>query len=145
MDNSLLKHFITESIYSIDEHNPEIRFLGSNAGKIGIIIHEAHSDYVNDSDLDFLNKVLASVKLSMDDVALFNEFHHSITSIDSEFDFKIVVMMGVSIDPYEFEYYHILENKGTKYLKTDSLEKIQQSVELKKKLWKKLKELFYIS
>ena len=105
------------------------------------IFHSA--DELNNQDLNFLQKVMQSVGYKLDtDCLLLNskDHHQKLKDIKSNY---ILIFGDSEYDHFsKFEAYKIISKKEQRLSKFDTLESIQNSTELKKKLWNKLKEIF---
>lgn len=126
---------------AFDEEN---RIIGSN--QKGILIVYATGDKVH---LDFLNKILSAIEISMDNVLTLAIKEQETIKIQENFGGQpISKILVFGILPKRIclnsivEKYMVTEIKDTKVIFADSLEQVKNTKELKKNLWLSLKELF---
>jgi len=140
----------TEDIYLVREEiasdngavDDTTAFMGMNKKGIVILVHDSGADCLPPDHEELLRKILASVQLTMDDVYVINTFHYKEAPLS--FGSRVVSFgdENLSLHSEITEKYKIINVEGIEILPIDSLVQIGQSVELKKKLWSCLKEMF---
>jgi DNA polymerase III psi subunit len=97
----------------------------------------------------FLIDILNACKLNMNDVAVVNlhqnkEVTHK--KLATELEAKIVLLFGVSTEeinlPFTIPEFQVQSFNTQKYMRAPSLDILQNEIELKKKLWTSLKQIF---
>ncbi|MFY0626008.1 MAG: hypothetical protein JXR07_06930 [Reichenbachiella sp.] len=104
-----------------------------------IVFDNPESKTMQPSQSAYLEKILGAVKFTMNQVDLCQISDLSQRKID---DYKQIISFtekykGLSVGKYE-----VGQNKSSKVLLADDLTIISESVELRKKLWESLKEMF---
>ena len=169
-EQSFLAHLITEDLYVLKEEvktgvqteelpaiepskseDSEPIYLsplpteGSNLKHCLVLVESENPMPGNDQGL--LEKIMGAVKRSMDDILLVNVKAASDDQLEallSEQNHRHLLAFGTRKvrQLAEAEKYELRLIDGKSYLKADSLKAISENMELKKVLWKVLKEMF---
>lgn len=137
--NSFLPLFIEEEIYLIEDRNTKTApvFVGGNKQGVLILVSNSNEALLSPEEDDLLQKILLSVELTYDDVAIVN-----VPKPDfQEVDFQKALSFGVAVEP-QTNYYQVEEIEGKQWLLVDSLTKIAKDRSKKKQLWQHLQQLF---
>ena len=169
-EQSFLAHLITEDLYVLEyevnesqtkelpeiepskAEEPEPIYLrplpteGSNL-KHCLVLVESENPMPENDLKELLEKIMAAVKRSMDDILLVNVKAASDDQLEallSEQNYRHLLAFGTQKvrQLAEAGKYELRLIDGKSYLKADSLKAISQNTELKKALWKVLKEMF---
>ena len=137
--NTFLPLFINEEIYLITDEQSQQKptFMGGNSQGILIVVSNPTTDFLSSEEDKLLQKILLSVELTYNDVAIVNVPKLSFEAID----FKKVLSFGVPHSP-QTNYYQVEEIEGKHMLLVDSLSEIAQDRNKKKRLWQHLQLLF---
>ena len=138
-DHSFIPLFLDEEIYliksEVDAHQPD--FLGSNRKNILILIKTSNDSFLSEPEDALLQKILQSVELTYDDVALVNVGRSNYDQIT----FHKVLSFGVAVPPLT-NFYHLDEIDQKQWLMVDTLKEISEDRNKKKQLWQYLQLLF---
>lgn len=136
------------------KERPENWYLGKNAKKITILVHEADAVFLNDANLDFLTKILGACKLNMGDVSVINTARYLalFPEIKKELTPSTCILFGVKTSdiqlPFIIPEYQIQQYDQCKFLAAPVFAKFTEDspeAKLEKtKLWVSLKTLFNI-
>ena len=170
-EQSFLAHLITEDLYVLKEKvktKPQTEELpaieplkaeesepiylsplpteGSNL-KHCLVLAESENPMPENDLKELLEKIMAAVKRSMDDILLVNVKAASDDQLEallSEQNHRHLLAFGTRKvrQLAEAGKYELKLIDGKSYLKADSLKAISENMELKKALWKVLKEMF---
>lgn len=131
---------------------PPHAVLGNFKQQVLLILNEPNAVHCKDADLEFLQKVIASVKLSMDHIAILNTHGKQVTypELKAQLPAKVALYFGVepvSIGvPMRIPYFQVQPWDDCRFLYAPSLADINGNspaqVELKKQLWMALKKIF---
>ncbi|MCA0383495.1 MAG: hypothetical protein LCH58_15140 [Bacteroidetes bacterium] len=131
---------------------PPHAVLGNFKQQVLLILNEPNAVHCKDADLEFLQKVIASVKLSMDHIAILNTHGKQVTypELKAQLPAKVALYFGVepvSIGvPMRIPYFQVQPWDDCRFLYAPSLAEINGNspaqVELKKQLWMALKKIF---
>ncbi|WP_416441486.1 hypothetical protein [Phnomibacter sp. MR] len=131
---------------------PPHAVLGNFKQQILLVLHEPEAVHCKDADLEFLQKVIASVKLSMDHIAILNTHGKQVAypELKAQLPAKVALYFGVepvSIGvPMRIPYFQVQPWDDCRFLYAPSLAEINGNspaqVELKKQLWMALKKIF---
>ncbi|MGI9544411.1 MAG: DNA polymerase III subunit psi [Cyclobacteriaceae bacterium] len=137
--NAFLPLFINEEVYLIKDSKTkkEPSFWGNNKQGILILVSNLTLTSLSSEEDEVLQKILLSVELTYDDVAIVNANKSNF----EEIDFKKALCFGIPVQQ-QHNYYQVEEVKGKQWLLVDSLAEIAQDRSKKKKLWQHLQLLF---
>ena len=137
--DSFLPLFINEEIYLLDDSQTKQDpvFLGGNKKEVLILVSNPTVAFLSATEDELLQKILLSVELTYDDVAILNVAKSDI----KEIDFGKVLSFGVTVQP-QSNSYQVEEIDGKQWLLVDSLPDIAQDRSKKKLLWEHLQQLF---
>ena len=131
---------------------PPHAVLGNFKQQVLLVLNEPDAVHCIDADLEFLQKVIASVKLSMDHIAILNTHGKQVTypELKAQLPAKVALYFGVepvSIGvPMRIPYFQVQPWDDCRFLYAPSLTEINGNspaqVELKKQLWTALKKIF---
>jgi hypothetical protein len=130
----------------------KIPVLGGNAANITIVVREETQPFMNDSELEWLQKMLDACKLTLGDVAIINLHPHKFIPQHwkKELSPKKVLLLGpIPSDlelPLNFPQFRIQEHDNCMYLAAPSARQLTEDSKegrlLKSKLWVCLQKLF---
>lgn len=137
--NSFLPLFIEEEIYLIKDRNTKTApvFVGGNNQGVLILFSNPNEVLLSPEEDGLLQKILLSVELTYDDVAIINVSKSNF----NEIDFRKALSFGVAVEP-QTKYYQVEEIEGKQWLLVDSLTEISKDRSKKKQLWQHLQQLF---
>lgn len=137
--NTFLPLFLNEEIYLIRDGMSQQKpvFMGGNSQGILIVVSNPTTDFLSSEEDKLLQKILLSVELTYNDVAIVNVSKSSFEAID----FKKALSFGAPHSP-QTNYYQLEEIEGKQWLLVDSLSEIAQDRNKKKRLWQHLQLLF---
>ena len=160
-DINFLSHFIKEEIYLIKEREVEVinesettgviepqeenvaiqppQFEGNNKNHISILVPQ-----IQNEESIFLEKILAAVKLTLNECALVSLSNNKELTSLTELSPECIISFGVEGNqiPLPGSYYDIISQNSVKILKADSLSIISADTSKKKQLWEALQKLF---
>ncbi len=121
-----------------------LSYKGGNDKGIAILVHSKYETFINETNEQFLLKVLSAVDLSIEDVAIINIETQLQLSIEQlrESGFNVCLIFGELSVAREHNRYEVIKNAGLTLLNCDSLTDISGNIALKKSLWTSLKSLF---
>lgn len=153
---TLTTQLFKESLVELSEPIPDkgkkalkkFQVLGNNQKNILLIVNDASSLHLNDTDFQFLTGILNACKLNMSDISLLNIHHYPDSGFDEMvkdispqqvvlFDTKEITGLKV-----EFLDYEVVTQKKIQILPAPSLRFISENTDEKKKLWAALKKIF---
>ncbi|MBA2248715.1 MAG: hypothetical protein H0W12_00820 [Chitinophagaceae bacterium] len=126
----------------------ELQFLGSNKQHIALLINMPGMAYLADDDLQFLTDVLMACKLNLEDVAILNITKYPLLKYTdlAALPAKKIILFGItygSLDlPFNVPEFQIQKHNSIQYLAVPALKVLQENIELKRKFWKALQNLF---
>lgn len=130
------------------EPKPEIHFLGGNKGHILFVTDSPDYEYMSPAALDAFEKVLGAVKLTLDDVALWNR-----QSVKQDLDwddltqrFAPTLLIQLAVDLSGLGVPSLTlntagEHQGIKVFQTSSFEAMLTDVDKKRQFWVVFKSL----
>lgn len=118
-----------------------ISYKGGNEQGILILVEDSTDEFLNESDLAYLLKILGAVKLSLADIALVN-VHKSKNYAELDYEQVLVFTTNHSFQIPNPTKYSPTQLEGLQILLADPLNQIAASVELRTNLWNALKQLF---
>lgn len=129
-----------------------INWLGGFAKKVLVILSDENSVHVSEAELELLVKMLAAVDLSMADIGLVNiaKQQISLEQLNSELPASTSLLFGVEPSsiglPMRFPFFQVQKWNNGIYLYSPSLTQMntvsEDQNDLKRNLWKALKEIF---
>ena len=147
-----LKYIFNETLFR-QESTPalqiktDIKFLGKNNKNI-LIITPSHEDVMKIAEQEFLEKILNSIGLLLDDTVIINPKKEAQFSFYTDtFSPSKIILFGVKpfeidIKNIEIPTYEIKDFDNMPILHIDELKIIQTDLAKKKALWTNLKQLF---
>ena len=128
------------SEYAVAE---SLSYKGGNEKGILILVSDPTTEFLNEKDLAYLIKILGSVKLGLEDVAIINVERQS--QYDSlEHDFGLIFTDKHQFAMQSPDKYAEITLSRKKIIFSDSLEMVAGSVELRTKLWQALKGISFV-
>lgn len=118
-----------------------ISYKGGNERGILILVEDSTDEFLNEQDLNYLLKILGAVKLSLADIALVN-VHRSKNYAELDYEQVLVFTANHSFQLPNPTKYTLNQLEGLQILLADPLNKIADSVELRKALWGSLKAIY---
>lgn len=163
-DHSFLPFFMQEAVYLVDEptpvappadasgivETPAIPEFSFQQKEVLVLIDEQCEDFLLPENEALLSRILQSVGLSTDDIALVNlhtmEPQAMIQALE-KVPFRVVLSFGAQIEGgssgnFFSPYVVSIDDTGKKVLLADCLEKISSDQDKKKRLWQCLQQLF---
>ena len=143
-----LRYFMGEQIYVFKPKQTDnsIDFLGSNNKQIVMLVQDVDNDYLSATAEDMFVKLLAAVKLNMQDVAIINTAKQSAnwSLIKDKLNPLKVILWGVAptFINLNVDKYSVQQASGLGVLYADGLDTITTNVELKRQLWEALQKMF---
>ena len=127
-----------------------IQFLGGNQKNILILVNDPNSVHLNETDLQFLTKILTQCKLTLADVSIINTMnlqHISFEDLCNKLNPKQIICFGN--DDFELpisstEEYQIHNHNDRSYLFAKDLHLLINDTNEKKSFWASLKKMFSI-
>jgi hypothetical protein len=162
-----LKYLINEDIYSVDKGNPveayenaaiespqvaepiaevkqeaevETKPAVSQYKSILVIVEDESSDGLNNKDKQYLAKILSAVKADLYSISLVNIHKNELQGLDGVEN--ILVFTDNSSLKAESSKYDMADYSQAKIILSDPLDKVSESVELRKQLWGALQKMF---
>ena len=129
----------------VQESKP-VTYFGNNEKEILILVNDPSNDFINQTDLEFLMKIIENgLKYSKNDFALVNVANYPTDQIMDEISYSYLLSFG---DNTYFKgdqsLYQIHKKDGKNELFADSLREIAGDEAKKTQLWKTLKTMFNI-
>ncbi|TDH26825.1 hypothetical protein EXU57_08425 [Segetibacter sp. 3557_3] len=133
----------------------KIRFLGQNNKQVVVLLKDSQSPFINDSELDFLTKILKACQLNLSDIAVINVANQEISAaaLCGQLSPKHVLMFDVDPAavklPFTIPHFQVQNFDGCSYFTSPALKlMIAASADsrlLKTKLWVTLQKAFNLS
>ncbi len=125
------------------EKTISLNYKGGNAKGIAIIINEDSNEFLNNTDETLLLNILKAIGLSLNDVAIINQFNTGVLWKD-ELEYTKALIFGILPSSYNIvsENYTINKTEEADWLFSDSLFSLGNNKVLKGKLWTSLQEFF---
>ena len=139
---------IEENNIEIKEKDGKIDFTGKNLKGILILVDEQQQQVLGADDTAFLQKVLASVGIGMNDVALVNicsipqEQMNNLTLLPHRLRLCFMEKIPEPLNGPDMAKYQNTIHQEKKMLWCDPLGAISMNKEMKVKLWQQLKRMF---
>lgn len=135
----------TVPVADVIKEKPSFKYLGENNKYILIILNDPDVEFVNQTDLIFLLKILAAKQLELKDIAIVNTAHYSSMDFDTLKDFfacSRVLTFGINpaiLNVHGLKANQVLEYNGVKFLGTWSLRQMVNDDNKKRVYWQILK------
>ena len=164
-NQEFLKYLINEDIYSVDKGNPveayenaaiespqvaepitedvqeaEVKPIVSQYKSILVVVEDESSDGLNNKDKQYLAKILSAVKADLYSISLVNIHKNELQGLDGVEN--ILVFTDNSSLKAESAKYKMANYSQAKIILSDPLDKVSESVELRKQLWEALQLMF---
>ena len=129
----------------------DITFLGGNQKNILILVNDSDSVHLNETDLQFLTKVLTQCNLTLADVCIVNSRNLeniSFQELSDKFNTQKLICFGnhnLSLPVSSDEKYQLFYHNDTMFLFAKELHLLINDTAEKKLLWASLKQMFSIS
>ena len=114
-----------------------ISYKGGFARKIVVLVDQQSEEFVTEAEEDFLLKVIKAVNMGMEDIAIVNLSHSPGWS--SELQADMVLGFGTTTD---LERYEVHTSNEQMLFYGDALSNIMADIDLKRRLWQGLKQMF---
>ncbi len=139
----------SETIVSGAKDEQRITFKGKNKKNIVWLIEVHDHLFLNDTDFQFLTKVIEACRLNLDDIALvnINDVSNDLELIINQLNPVLLLVSGVSINKVAFStpQYNIEQKTDYTLFITDSVEDMRNDAVKKSKLWVGLKQILSIN
>lgn len=140
--------YSNEDIYLIASNEHYIP-LGKGIKKCIILVNDSNNNFIDQTNLTFLENILKAIDYSLDDISLIN-FHHykiSFQKIKEQYNPKHIILFDVNAFQLGIEDEHILQYESTQIeniqlISAESLTIIQNNIDKKKALWMALQRIF---
>jgi len=126
-----------------------VKFLGGNRRGIILLVDNSEATWLPELQLDFLLGILTACSLTMDDIALINiskSGPSNYKELLGNLNPKTILLFGNSFSsielPFKIPEFQVQSFDGSTYLSIPSIPLLQDSKELKRKLWICLKQIF---
>jgi hypothetical protein len=129
-----------------------LSWLGNFGRKVLVVVKDPTALHLNDAHFELLGKILASVKLSMADIALVNAASHKLEyyALNEKLPATVALYFGIMpVDigaPLKFPYFQVQNWNHTTFVYAPSLTELSQptpeAAGLKRELWEALKKIF---
>ena len=136
---------------STDDQEPSlakepVSYFGKNEKGILLLIYDPGNSFLNQSDLDFLMRIVESgLRFSKNDIALVNTAHYPVEQVLEEIPHKYIISFGIVDARWEGRtIYQRFDNEQIVHLPAQSLTEIASDENNKRKLWEALKSIFNI-
>ncbi len=132
----------------VPEPAPEIEWLGEAVKGTYLLFQVNGAVFQQLPQHAFLQKVLAAVGLATNQVKFGNlapSLTHDVKQIAAKYQAKAILLFGQGLpvaNLSKMEFYRMYRSENSRFVLVDSLEDIEKSVELKKKLWEVLQKIF---
>ncbi len=127
------------------EEKPSYKYLGENNKYVLILLNDPESEFINQTDLIFLLKILAAKQLELKDIAIVNLAYYPSASFENLKDFfacNKILTFGINpavVNIHGLKANQVLEHQGVKFLGTWSLRQMVNDDNKKKTYWSLLK------
>jgi hypothetical protein len=153
LNGIMLENLYGRSLVEIDvprqPAQPLIKFLGSNAKKVTVLIHNPEFAFLPEDQLSFLSKMLLACKMNTGDVAILNMANGAtIREVTAQLKPERLIAFGVNIEPGVALLTIGKFNNAALLYAPDLGDLVKESDEaklLKGRLWSCLKNLFDIA
>ena len=151
IENSLpqtsLQTDLQESDLSLSENkDTEFLFWGANKKNILFLVENPNEDYFSDEAEDAFLKTLAALKLSLQDVAVFNRgrAEYSLSDIQEKLQPKIVIYCNGENEHNQDTFNMLIEANGVSSLTTYSFEEMLVDTQKKRTFWNAIKGIIAV-
>ena len=127
----------------------EIQYFGGNRQHIALLVNNPDAVFVADGQLTFLSGILTACKLTFDDIALINIAtlpSVSYKTLSENLLPETIIMFGISPHrlqlPFVIPEFQKQSYNNQVYLSVPDLNNLEESKELKRKLWTALQQIF---
>jgi hypothetical protein len=132
---------------------PAIRYLGGFKQKVSVVISDKAHEHINNADLEFLKKMMAACKLTIDDMAIINVENNqpAAKQLWQLMPAKAVLMFDVATDSIGIPFYQpdfkVQNWDSAKFMNAPSLATFRgpdthELKTLKRELWEGLQKIF---
>lgn len=131
---------------------PPHAVLGAFKKQVLVLLNDPQAVHISESNLTFLSKIIASVGVSLEHIALLNTHGKMLdyASLKNQFPAKVGIYFGIEPSsigvPMRFPHFQVQPWDGCTFLFVPTLEELNGSspeqTELKKQLWTALKKIF---
>jgi hypothetical protein len=125
-----------------------VKYLGSNNKGILILVNDPESEFLNETDLGFLMRIVESgLKYSKTDIAIVNCAKYPYWQIFDEIHHTFLIALGShQADVLQGKSkYQVSDNEGIRVLIADELATMADDREKKGKLWSSLQNMFNLN
>jgi len=132
--------------------SPPHAVLGAFKKQVLVLLNDQHAVHISESNLAFLSKIIASVGVSLEHIALLNTQGKMVdyVSLKAQFPAKVAIYFGIEPSsigvPMRFPHFQVQPWDECTFLYVPSLEVLNgnspEQTELKKQLWTALKKIF---
>jgi hypothetical protein len=129
-----------------------LSWLGSFGKQVLVVVRDPTALHINEADFELLGKILASVKLSMADIALVNAATHKLEyyALNEKLPAKSAFYFGIQPveigAPIKFPQFQVQSWNHTTFVYAPSLTELgaptPEAIALKKELWAAMKKIF---
>jgi hypothetical protein len=133
--------------YSVEN---EYIFKGNNTKQICVLVNEPEYAFIDDANLDFLQKILSACNVQLQEIALINYAKQAIniTNLQSQLNPRIMLLFGVDTAainlPIIFPLYKAQVFDNVTFIQSDKIDNLKNNATDKKALWECLKIVFKI-
>lgn len=134
---------VVNTVHNELEAQP-LKFWGANEKNILFLLYHSKPDYFTEGAKDAFLKILSALKLSIEDVAVFNNGGTEelpFETIRTFFNPKICIFMGWKAEEGNAPLNEIVEQNGIMMLSTYNFEEMLEDDEKKRAFWKSMKAL----
>jgi len=135
-----------ESQATLVQETKPVTYFGNNEKGILILVNDPSNDFINQTDLEFLMKIIENgLKYSKNDFALVNVANYPTDQIMDEISYSYLLSFGDNTYfKGDLSLYQIHKKDGKNELFADNLSEIAGDEAKKMQLWKTLKTMFNI-
>ncbi|MEO6682753.1 MAG: hypothetical protein ABIN48_07985 [Ginsengibacter sp.] len=147
---SLIGNVVSDESLDIPKDS-KIQHLGLNQKKILFLVNNTQNKYLPDAEMDMLTNLLSACNFTVADIALVNYAQNpdiTYEKLIDQFKSEKLLTFGLSTKdlnlPFNVPDFQIQKFQNQTYLLNPPMDKILIDVDLKKKLWICIKNLFSI-
>jgi hypothetical protein len=132
--------------------SPPHAVLGAFKKQVLVLLNDPNAVHIGEGNLAFLSKIIASVSVSLEHIALLNMYGKMVdyASLKAQFPAKVAIYFGIEPSsigvPMRFPHFQVQPWDGCTFLFVPSLEVLNgnntEQTEMKKQLWTALKKIF---
>ncbi len=121
-----------------------LHFQGSTASGVAIVVNNSDTDFLTTEEKTLLSKILAAIKLQLNDVAVINlkDNDHLTQNLLKEVGIVRCLVFDSNSPLVKADLYEPIQAMGIAFLKCNNLGVISAEVSEKKMLWAQLQKLF---